>query len=158
MSELEEFDETKNDEDEYETPSRLYCELIKKYGIKPLGDACATEDNRKCIDYFSKKLDGLTHDWIVDMWCNPPHSKTEEFAKKAFREWNKHNINILMIAPANAICAKFFTPIFAYGAEYYRIEGRPRFLQHGKPAPNSSRNAYFTVIMRKKWKGACGCE
>ena len=147
---LKTYDETTHDEDEYETPNRLYCDLIRKYGIKPIGDACATLQNRKCLDHFSKHIDGLTHDWIVDMWVNPPHSKTEAFVKKAHSEFLKHNINILMIVPGNAITAHFFDIPFANGAEYFRFSGRPRFLQHGKPAPHSSRNGYFVVLWRKR--------
>ncbi len=152
MSELEEFDETKTDEDEYETPNNVYEYLVLKYNIKPELDVCATNLNRKCAAFYNKENDGLKNEWVFDVWCNPPHSKTEAFVKKAYSEWNKHNINILMIVPANAIGAHYFDPIFAHGPEiqYYRYSGRIRFLQNGKPAPSSSRNGYFAVIMRKQ--------
>jgi len=151
MSELKSFDETINDEDEYETPSKVFIKLVEKFHIKPTLDVCATGDNRKCLEFFDKKKDGLIRDWKEDVWCNPPHSKTEEFVRKAHREWLRNHINILMIVPSNTIGAHYFDYIFDDGyATYHRYSGRIRFLQHGKPAPSGSRNGYFVVIWRKR--------
>jgi len=148
IPELKQFDDTIHDEDEYETPQELFDELCQKYDIHPIVDVAANEFNSKCEGYLP---DGLKQYWNDDAWCNPPHSKTEEFVKKAQQQWEEHNINILMIVPANAICAHFFDDIFDDNhAEYHRISGRPTFLQNGKLTKNPSRNSYFTVIWRKR--------
>jgi len=151
LEELKAFDESIKDEDEYETPSKKYYDLCLKYSILPKLDVCATRENRKCEMYLEKKEDALKCNWLSDVWCNPPHSLTEEFVKKADAEWQKNDINILMIVPANAIGAHYFDYVFDNEhATYHRISGRIRFLQNGKPAPSSSRNGYFVVIWRKR--------
>ena len=156
MSELKQFDDTIHDEDEYETPRKLYYSLCEKYHIHPWLDVASTYENSKCTYNYTKETDGLSQIWVHDVWCNPPHSKTEEFVRKAQQQWEERNINIMMIVPANAICAHFFDDIFEdpeYGgvacAEYYRISGRTTFLQNGKPTKYPSRNSYFVVIWRK---------
>jgi hypothetical protein len=152
-------------DDEYETPIELYYELCRKYEIDPMLDVATNSINGhfngKCRDNFTPEFDALKHDWHptqtvykqYDVWCNPPHSLTEEFVLKADEQWKKLNINILMIVPANAICAHYFDPILSGSpihASYHRIPGRPVFLRDGKPAPNSSRNSYFAVVWRKR--------
>jgi len=111
MSELKEFDDTIHDEDEYETPLWLMLQLTGKYKIFPLLDIACTPENCRCLK--AVRVDALRYDWtyagkVVDIWCNPPHSKTEEFVKQADRQWQKYNMNIMMIVPANAVCAHFF--------------------------------------------------
>ncbi len=152
LDHLKAIDDTKKDEDEYETPSKKYYDLCLKYSINPKLDVAATRENRKCEMYLEKKEDGLKCNWMSDVWCNPPHSKTEAFVKKANIQHTIFNINIMMIVPANAICAHFFDLVFNTNpmVEYHRIPGRIRFLQHGKAAPSCSRNGYFVVIWRKR--------
>lgn len=150
MSELKQFDETINNEDEYETPSKYYNELIYHYNVRPKLDVAATRENRKCLEFFDKKADGLRYRWLVDVWCNPPHTRTEDFVRKALREWQDHNIDIMMIIPTNTMSARFWHECIEGYTEYHPIEGRIKFLQHGKPSKQSSRNAYVCVIWRKR--------
>ena len=150
LSELEEFDKTEADEDEWETPWKDYYFLIGYHNLDPKLDVCADEINSKCFEHFTKEDNALFHEWIRDVWCNPPHSLTEEFVKKAQWEWKKHNTNILMIVPANAIGAHYFDYIFDNKcATYHRYSGRIKFTQHGIEK-SSSRNGYFSVVWRKR--------
>lgn len=136
-----------DDDDQYETPKELYESLCKKYNLSPKLDVAANLKNKKCVFYLT---DALHENWALDSWCNPPHSKTEDFVKRADNQWLDQNINILMIVPANSICTHYFDSIFEMGhAEYHRISGRPQFLRDGKLSKNSSRNSYFVVIWRK---------
>ena len=120
------------------------------YDINPTLDVCATILNRKCYDYISKEVNALREPWRSDSWCNPPHSKTDEFVKKAQREWERNNINILMIIPANAVCTFYFQKITNPKIEMHPIFGRPKFLRNGRPSKFPSRNSYFVVVWRKK--------
>ena len=79
MSQLKEYDDTENNEDEYETPTRVFDDLCKKYGITPLLDVAATKENKKCKFYCDKLNSGLHNKWPMDVWLNPPHTLTEEF-------------------------------------------------------------------------------
>ncbi len=151
MSELEEFDDTESDEDEWTTPVSVFNSLCWYHNLYPKLDVCADSINAKCKVYLTKEDNALLTNWIITtVWCNPPHSKTEEFVKKAQTEWLKHNINILMIVPANAIGAHYFDDIFdGKSATYHRYSGRIKFTQHGIEK-SSSRNGYFSVVWRKR--------
>jgi len=152
MSELKEFDDTVHDEDEYETPKTVYDNLCLTYQVYPQLDVASDQEgqNSKCRLHL---LDALKEEWnynrVTSVWCNPPHSKTEEFVNRAQLQWNKHNINILMIVPANSICAHYFDDILQQPfVEYFRISGRITFLRNGKLTKYPSRNSYFVVIWR----------
>jgi hypothetical protein len=97
----------------------------------------------------------LEEDWLgskrkkLDVWCNPPHSKTEDFVRKAFEQWKKHNINIMMIIPANSMCTNYAEECIVPHAEYHPINRRfCKFLINGK-TKDHARNGYFVVIWRK---------
>ncbi len=152
---LEEFDKTKEDQDEWETPLDVFDYLCWYHNLYPKYDVCADSINTKCKYYLTKKDNALFKDWgITTVWCNPPHSLTEEFVKKAQTEWQKYNINILMIVPANAIGAHYFDKTFdTKSATYHRYSGRINFTQHGIKK-SSSRNGYFSVVWKtRKVKG-----
>ena len=136
--------------DEYETPKELFLEQCKKHTITPILDAAANINNSKCPYWYSKEDDALSKTWDLDTWVNPPHSLTKQFVLKADEEWQKNNINILMIIPANSICAKYCNDIFENShATYHRINGRPVFHVNGLPCPEPSRNSYFALVWRE---------
>ena len=136
--------------DEYETPKEFFLMLCDLFNVKPILDASANINNTKCPYWYSKEDDALSKSWDLDTWVNPPHSLTKQFVKKADQEWQKNNINILMIIPANSICAKYCNDIFENShATYHRINGRPVFHVGGKPCPEPSRNSYFAIVWRE---------
>lgn len=143
--------------DEYETPQEVYDQLCYGYAIFPKLDVAASLANSKCENCIIMSEDALTNDWItplesdpVDVWCNPPHSMTEKFVRKAVQQWAKYNMNIMMIIPANSICTKYAKECIEPHAEYHPIFFRPKFLRDGKPSDDPSRNSYFVVIWRKR--------
>jgi len=139
--------------DEWETPRDLVHELANKYGVFPVLDAAANADNSKLSYWLDNALneEWFTDDMgLVDVWCNPPHSKNEQFVRKAFEQWKKHNINIMMILPTNTMSSIYWHDCIEGIAEIHPIKGRIRFLYNGKPAKDVSRNAYVCVIWRKK--------
>jgi len=145
--------------DEWETPDELYQHLCEKYNIHPEYDVAAIDGNSKCMYLIDKEQDSFVKEWGIqsdiqfpnkaDVWCNPPHSKNEEFVKRAYDQWVKHNINIMMILPANALCTNYAENWIEPFAEYHPINrSLCKFLYHGK-TKDSSRNGYFVVIWRK---------
>lgn len=133
--------------DEYETPNELYASLVDRFDISPSLDVASNEYNSKCL--FRLK-DGLNDEWTAHSWCNPPHSLNDKFVRKAFEQWQKHNINIMMLLPCNTQSSKYWHECIEGVAEYHPIKGRIRFLVDGKPSKHASRNAYCVVIWRKK--------
>jgi len=135
--------------DEYETPNELYFHLCVLYKMHPKMDVAATSKNLKCQLYLSKFYNALEEDWECDSWCNPPQTKCKEFVLKADEQWREHNINIMMIIPANVLTTNYFAEVID-NVEYHPIKGRITFLVDGKPSPYPARNGYFVVIWRKK--------
>jgi phage N-6-adenine-methyltransferase len=150
MSSLKQWDDTVYDEDEYETPSELYNKLCFLYDVKPALDVAADAINRKCLDFYDKEKDGLSYRWTCDVWCNPPHTKTGAFVRKAYNEWSFNDITVMMIIPTNTMSSKFWHQCIENIAETHAILGRIRFKQYGRLAPSTARNAYVCVIWRKR--------
>lgn len=137
-------------DDEFETPEKLFDSLCEKYNISPLLDVAATFENKKCKGYFSKEWNALEKEWYDDVWCNHPHTLHEQFVEKCHQQWQKNNINIMMIIPANCCRTTYWHRYIEGIAEYHAIKGSIRFLQNGKLSKDSSRNAYLVVIWRKE--------
>ena len=149
--------------DDWETPDELYQQLILVSGILPQLDVCATKQNKKCL-YYLGESDNALHantEWHgnvrniikgkkTGVWCNPPHSQTGAFVKKAFEQWQKHNINVLMIMPTNTMSSNYWHNYIEGNAEYFAIKGRIRFKIGGVLSQHVSRNAYVCVIFRRR--------
>ena len=141
--------------DEYETPDDVFNSLCEKYNMFPKLDVCADFTNTKCKIFHG---DSLNTEWyirdenhiitLVDAWCNPPQTKCKEFVLKANEQWKRHNINIMMIIPANVLTTKYFYTVID-NVEYHPIKGRITFLFDGKISKFPARNGYFVVIWRK---------
>jgi len=135
-------------DDEFWTPKSLYDKLCIKYKMFPGLDVAANEQNTKCRHF----LENAFYDkWYMDghdVWCNPPHSMTERFMVRAENQHVRYGIRIMMIVPANVISTKVWHKYIEDKREYHGIEGRPKFLKHGKPSQYPSRNAYVVIL----WK------
>jgi len=134
--------------DDWETPKKLYEWLCYKHAFNPLLDVCATEKNKKCPSFFDIEKDGLFWEWYDKNWCNPPHSQTEKWVKKACAEFLENSNETMAIIPANSMCTSYAEACIEPHAEYHPIFERPKFLQEGKEK-DVSRNSYFVVIWRK---------
>ena len=147
--------------DDWWTPFKLFTFLCLKYSFKPILDVCASKKNSKCTYYFTKKEDALKKRWKIkkyfhDVWCNPPNSLLGKFILKAYEEYKKGGIRIMMIVPANAVSSKAWWKAIETPKEngerifYKPIEKRQNFLEHGKEPQFSARNAYMVVIWGNK--------
>ena len=136
-------------DDEWETPKEFFDELCEKYNIHPTLDVCATQQNTKCILHINEEINSLSQDWDQDSWCNPPHSKTGDFVRKAYSEWLKNNINIMLLVPANTVSTSYWHEYIENVTEYHAIKGRIKFLRDGLPSKFQSRNSYMLLIYRK---------
>ncbi len=155
---LKEFDDQPPpDEDSYETPPELFERLELQYNMDFDLDTAAKEYNTKCDYYLDNSM---FQEWVrdrgyrVDVWCNPPHSMNEEFIRRAEAQYLKHNINIVMIVPANVIGTKTWHELIENELKTFRenhpIKGRPKFQKNGKNTKHPSRNSYTVIVWRKK--------
>lgn len=70
---------------EWETPQYLYDEYNKLYNFDL--DVCASNENKKCINFFTKNDDALSKEWLGNCWMNPPYGRNINlWIKKAYEE------------------------------------------------------------------------
>ena len=136
--------------DEWETPSDVFNSICERYSTSPSIDVCAKKGMQKCSKFFTPQVDGLKQEWHLSSWVNPPHSDTKAWLEKADCEHGKWGIEITMLIPANAVCAKYAEQYLEKeDVSVFRYYGRIRFNQNGKPSEHPSRNAYNIVIWKK---------
>jgi len=138
-------DRKPDDNDDWETPNSLFSFLCKKYNIEPKLDVCASDLNHKVDKYFTKETDALKQEWPFHSWCNPPHSKTEAFVRKAYREHLLNHIDIIMIIPTRCMSARFWFDCIEGKAEYHPIQNRIHFKRNGRDI-GPAMQAYVCVI------------
>ena len=137
--------------DEWETPTNLFIELNRRYNFHCVLDAACNEKNSKCVDGLGSALE---QEWVSvgDVWCNPPHSITKAFIRRADAMHKKYNINICMIVPTRcqsmAVWHELIEDEIIVKVENHPILKRPRFLKNGKLTKHPSQNAYRVIIWR----------
>lgn len=111
----------------WETPSKILLDAIKKYDIHPTLDVCATFENKKCNWYIGKELDSLKKEWNEDFFMNPPYSEITQWMKKAYEQHLKYNVNALILVFAKT-STKWWHEYVEDKAEIHFQKGRIRFL------------------------------
>lgn len=145
-------------DDDYETPDPLFDNIRYETKLRFELDVCASDKKSLCFYWFTKKVNALNRDWIingypftklVDVWCNPPRSKNGKFVRKAFEEWTKHNINIVMLLTWNDFGNKYgqecIVPYWMSGDIEVHNLGKIKFNKNGKPSKYVSRLNYCWV-------------
>ncbi|KKN04285.1 hypothetical protein LCGC14_1098880 [marine sediment metagenome] len=70
---------------EWETPDYIFEPLQKEFDLDL--DVCASHENAKLPNYFTKGDDGLVQQWGSHrVWCNPPYGRglIEPWVKRAY--------------------------------------------------------------------------
>ena len=116
---------------EYETPDELFSRLDSIFGFTR--DVCASEENKKCEQYWSKFDSCLEKEWDGTNWMNPPFKNMKQFIKKAYEQRNNAVTVCLIPARTNT---KWWHE-FCMNGEVLFICGRPKFkgCVHGLPQP-----------------------
>lgn len=119
---------------EYETPWSLFDPLNKEFGFAL--DVCATHENKKVENCFTKAEDGLKQDWQGVCWCNPPYGREMPlWIRKAYQTAQMGKGTVVMLIPARTNTA-WWHDICMKG-EIRFLRGRPKFNngKHGLPFP-----------------------
>lgn len=129
--------------DEWETPSWLFdaldCEFLFTL------DPCATDQNHKCDQYFTKDDDGLSLPWKKErVFCNPPYGRQiGKWVRKAFEEtYARYCPLVVMLLPARTD-TKWFHDFIYNKAEVRFMRGRVKFGNCAKDAPFPSMIVIF---------------
>ena len=123
--------------DLWSTPQDFFEGLDKEFGFTL--DVCATDENAKCANYFTKETDGLKQEWSGVCWMNPPYGREiKQWMKKA----SESRATVVCLVPARTDTAWWHD--YANKAEEIRfIRGRLKFGDSKNSAPFPSAVVIF---------------
>lgn len=127
--------------DEWATPKDFFDRLDAEFNFTL--DPCATDENHKCPQYFTKEEDGLGKDWGGQrVFCNPPYSEISKWVEKAFYETRKDNTLVVLLIPARTD-TKYFHNYILHRTEIRFVKGRLKFGNGKNSAPFPSMVVIF---------------
>jgi phage N-6-adenine-methyltransferase len=125
--------------DLWSTPQDLFLQLDSVFNFTV--DVCATHENAKCSEFFTKEQDGLSKEWVGNVWMNPPYGREiGKWVKKAY-ESSLNNAVVVCLLPARTD-TKWFHEYCVKGSVYF-IKGRLKFGGVKTPAPFPSMVVVF---------------
>lgn len=144
--------------DEWGTPPELIAALNLKADTL---DVCASAENHKFPQYWTKEDDCLEKDWPREQWCwmNPPFSKALRFFEKAAKEAAKGSKVIAIYKASNLEAKVWQEVIFPHASAILFIKGRTNYVIDGKGSkgvPFGSAIIYFNMWpLQSKIQGHC---
>lgn len=90
------YEQKRND---YLSPPELVKMVLDDFNRKEFDlDVCCSMGNIPAKKYYIEGLqDGLTLDWDLLNWCNPPYNECEKWVKKAYNEAEKHHTTVMLL-------------------------------------------------------------
>lgn len=126
---------------EWETPQDFFDKIQKEFNLEL--DVCATNDNHKLYDWWTKEDDGLSQNWKPwRCWMNPPYGR--EIGKWVEKASTVGAKIVVALLPARTDTKWFHDHIYNK-AEIRFIKGRLKFGGHKNSAPFPS----MLVIFKK---------
>lgn len=124
-------------------------------------DPCASDENHKCDNYFTKEQNGLMQNWYgfndleeKTVFVNPPYNAKLAWILKAIEqlqaaEKNNFPLTIVFLFPDSTDLPVFHDNIFhsKYTDQIWFTEGRINFIDPVK-GRNSNQTGSMVVIMR----------
>jgi len=129
---------------EWATPQDFYDRLDAEFHF--VLDPCATADNAKAAQYFTKEDDGLLQSWRCGgaVFMNPPYGREiSRWVCKAYQE-SMRGVTVVCLLPSRTDTSWWHT--YCMRGEIRFIRGRLKFGGHSNSAPFPS----AVVIFRGK--------
>lgn len=119
---------------EWETPQVFFDNLNSEFNFD--FDVCATRKNAKCVNYYTKEIDGLAKKWFGKCFMNPPYGREiNKWIKKAYEESKKDYCSFIVgLLPARTD-TKWFHDYIYKKAEIRFLKGRLKFSNSKNSAP-----------------------
>ena len=117
------------------TPEEFYRAVDKIHGFTL--DVCATKENAKCLNYFSKEDDGLKQDWTGSCWMNPPYGRCIKLWMQKAYESSLRGAKVVCLVPSRTDTAWWHD--YAMKGEIEFIRGRLKFggAKYNAPFPSA---------------------
>jgi phage N-6-adenine-methyltransferase len=125
--------------DLWSTPTATYNPLDDEFRFDC--DVCATTENAKCADYFTKGDDGLSQKWEGTCWMNPPYGRTIGLWVRKAYESSLEGATVVCLLPARTDTAWWHD--YCIKGEIRFIRGRLKFGGHENSAPFPSAVVVF---------------
>jgi len=122
--------------DEWETPRLLFDELDHIFGGFTL-DPCATPENAKCSQFFTRADDGLSKPWAGKVFMNPPYGRA--IGKWVRKAWEESLTGTLVVCLLPARVDTRWWHQYAHKGHVYFLQGRLRFgvARNSAPFPSA---------------------
>ena len=123
--------------DEWATPQDFFDKLMATYRFTL--DVCATAENAKCADFYTKEDNGLTKYWAGRCWMNPPYGRDIKYwVKKACKSARDNGALVVCLLPSRTDTAWWHDYVLPYG-EVTFIRGRLKFggAKNSAPFPSA---------------------
>jgi phage N-6-adenine-methyltransferase len=132
---------------EWATPRSFFDPLEREFNFDL--DVCATQENKKCLAYFCRMVDGLSQPWAGRRcWMNPPYGREiGHWMRKALLESMKGAL-VVCLVPARTDTAWWHD--YATRGEIRFIRGRITFDGAPHPAPFPSAIVIFRPVPVEK--------
>jgi len=128
---------------EWETPQAFFDALNDEFHFDL--DVCATAENAKCPQYFTKEQDGLSQQWHGRCWMNPPYGR--EIGK-----WVRRAYESAMTGGCQLVCCLLPARTDTAWWHDYCMNGEIRFVRGRLKFGGSRNSAPFpsAVVIFKK--------
>ena len=127
--------------DAWETPQNFFDKLAEVY--KFATDVCATAENAKCANFYTKEDDGLSKDWTGVCWMNPPYGRDIKYwVKKAYESARDNGAPVVCLLPARTDTSWWHDFVLPHGKVTF-VRGRLRFGGATNSAPFPSAVVVF---------------
>ena len=128
--------------DLWETPQDLFDKLNNEFQFTL--DVCATPENAKCDNFYTKEQDGLEYPWKGTVWCNPPYGRgIGQWVRRALFA-SVSGSTVVMLLPARTDTKWFHHYIYKRNnVEIRFIRGRLKFGGSKNSAPFPSMVVVF---------------
>ena len=128
--------------EEWPTPQSFFSDLHREFGFTL--DPCATRQNAKCPNYFTKAQDGLAQNWEGHVvFCNPPYGR--DMGKWARKCWEaaEAGATVVLLAHARTDTRWFHDWVYNKATEIRFVKGRLKFGDSKNSAPFPSLVAVY---------------
>lgn len=128
--------------EEWPTPQSFFSDLHHEFGFTL--DPCATRQNAKCPNYFTKAQDGLAQSWEGHVvFCNPPYGR--DMGKWARKCWEaaEAGATVVLLAHARTDTRWFHDWVYNKATEIRFVKGRLKFGDSKNSAPFPSLVAVY---------------
>jgi len=130
--------------DLWSTPQDTFDKLNSEFGGFEL-DVCATTENAKCVQYYTKEVDGLSQKWVGKCWMNPPYGREiKHWMCKAVSS-AKQGALVVCLVPARTDTAWWHD--YAMQGQIRFIRGRLKFGNAKNSAPFPSAIVIFNPFL-----------